>query len=819
MNGSGAPPMADTFTQSLELTVEGQAPDTFTVARMTGREAISELFRFEVDVVSASSGIALETLAGESATLAVTRLGRTRTIHGMLQGIELTGRTAGGDTARYVYRAVLVPRLQRLALGRHNRVHGADAAVTVKDILAARLKDAGFKGAAASGGTGSSLGGSRTDSSAGPSDFSLRLTRTYPERDYVVQYDESDLAFISRLCEHYGIFYFFVHTGGRDVAMFGDSRTLFPAVSGSGSIGYRPASGLANASEASVFAFSGRSRVVPRTVRLTDYDYRTPDVALKVEQTVDPNGRGTVVDHGSHFRTAEEGRSLALVRAQELAGRKLSFKGRSDSVDLAAGAMFTLAGHFRDDFDAEYLVTWIEHEATQALAGIAEFSGSGHETSYRNRFGCLPKTAGGAPVEFRPARNTPKPRMAGLSSAVIDSAGSGRRADLDATGRYRIRQKFDQSDAAAGQASGPVRLAAPYGGLHYPLLKGTEVIVSCVDGNPDRPVIVGAVPNTSHPSVVNSTSHTRNRIRTTAGTLFEIDDGPAGTPPESSTVRLNVPAPVESYWRVGSAAASGDTIETGARKPNMTTLDGDEPAGGDGILEYTAGSRSSLIGRSLYIQTSKDKVESAEKHFLVSHTDFTALAQRLHLHASHSTLDETSRAETSAEAVQGDIYLTADRNIVYTAGGNLESRVAGHQHTAVSQSSTDITKGASFSQTWGADAEMMLGPTLSMTFGAALEMDLNLSVSIAAGMSLSLFMGLNYEVRVGPGFELNTSPTVEINSIQDLRVIEREVVSKTMQVGIFPAQLVASIYEMRQKAASATTSGTDVTVTGNKTVI
>ena len=78
-------------------------------------------------------------------------------------------------------------------------------------------------------------------------DFELWLTQEYPQRDYIVQFDESDLAFISRLCENYGIFYYFTHDNGRDVAVFGDSRVAFPHAAGPGSVAYRPASGLANA--------------------------------------------------------------------------------------------------------------------------------------------------------------------------------------------------------------------------------------------------------------------------------------------------------------------------------------------------------------------------------------------------------------------------------------------------------------------------------------------------------------------------------------------------------------------------------------------
>ena len=121
--------------------------------------------------------------------------------------------------------------------------------------------------------------------------------------------------------------------------------------------------------------------------------------------------------------------------------------------------------------------------------------------------------------------------MAGLSNAVVDASGSGQRAELDATGRYKIRQQFDQRGEGDGQASRYMRKAEPYGGantgMHFPLLKGTEVVLACVNGDPDRPIIVGVLSNDQHRSVTTYKSPTVNRIRTTSGVVVEINDGPA----------------------------------------------------------------------------------------------------------------------------------------------------------------------------------------------------------------------------------------------------------------------------------------------------
>ncbi len=780
--------MSDAFTQRLEFAVDGTASDLFSVFRISGREAISELFRFEVLAVADSCDIEIDRLAGKQATLTIGRLGQTRRIHGIVAEIELQDITPQGQ---FVYRATLVPRLQRLAMSRQNQVHGTTTPVSVRDVLGHELTAGPLKGVPASAVTGR----------LGLDDFELRLTHEYPKREYIVQHEETDLAFISRLCEHYGIFYFFTHDAGRDIVVFGDSRVAFPAAGGPGAVAFRSASGLSNATDAAVFRFTGRSAMVPSTVCMRDYNYRLPNLTLDADETVDPHGHGVVVDYGSHFRTPQEGRDLARVRAQELAGRKRVFQGASDSVHMAAGTVFDLSDHFCDRYDGSYLLTWVEHEATQALPGIAGFRDAEHVTGYRNRFECLPKS-----VEFRPARTTPKPRMAGLTNAVVDAAGSGQRAEIDASGRYKIRQYFDQRGEADGQSSHSMRKAEPYGGantgMHFPLLKGTEVILACVNGDPDRPVIVGAMQNEAHPSIVNAHSNTRNRIRTTSGTLFEIDDGSAhdgdngagagtalspqrplegpgpasGSPSQrlatqraeadgtadsgtgtSPYAKMHVVAGTDSYWRLGAPDAGVEP----ARKPDMSNMapgDHGKPGAG-GLFEYTAGVKSSLIEASSFSRVNGDRLDyvvggrrmSAGDHRAVSMGQYQVIAEGVSIEGTRRDLTPDS---SPGEAASGDVRIKSQNNTTVTVGKHFTVKIDGDGINHTAGISTTITEGAT--------AAIMMGSNLALTLGSSVTTVVGSTAWFFCGLRTDVGLGVEYRLRLGVVVETNMAPKISV---------------------------------------------------------
>jgi type VI secretion system VgrG family protein len=492
-----------------ESRAKGLSADTFRVVSFLGHEEISQPFRFEIELASEKPDIDLDDILRWPAFLGIERDGELRKIHGVLAEFE---QMREGPLDLYYYRAVLVPRLWLLSMSCQNQIYQNKS---VPQIIEEELKGARNKGPAELATAGLTAG-----------DFELRLTRKYSARDYTVQYQESDLDFISRLMEHEGIFYFFEHDDNKEKIIITDNNIHFPALAEESTVLYRPPSGMAAVSEESIRSMSCRSRRMPKKVILKDYNYRTPHVPLQGEAAVDTKGHGLISEYGNHFKKPEEGVLLARIRAEEMRCRQQVFGGNGDCSKFSPGHRYTLDEHYRQDFNREYVIIGVGHSGTQAIAGA---SGLGdeerEESSYRNEF-----TAIRSDVPFRPERRTPKPKLYGIMHAHVDSALLEDRAEIDQQGRYKVVMPFDLSGAGQGKASRYIRMAQPYGGksqgMHFPLHRGTEVIWACVEGDPDRPIILGAVPNPLNPSVVTDSNYTKNVIRTASGSFLEFNDGP-----------------------------------------------------------------------------------------------------------------------------------------------------------------------------------------------------------------------------------------------------------------------------------------------------
>jgi type VI secretion system VgrG family protein len=492
-----------------ESKAKGMPADTFRVIGFKGHEEISRPFRFEIELASEKSDIDVEEILRWPAFLAIERDGGIRRIHGVLGEFE---QMREGPLDLYHYRAVLVPRLWLLSMSSQNQIYQNKS---VPQIIEEELKGTRNKGPAELATAGLTAG-----------DFELRLTRKYSAREYTVQYQESDLDFISRLMEHEGIFYFFEHDEDKEKIIITDNNIHFPAMAEESTIRYRPPSGMAAVGEESVQSISCRSRRMPKKVILKDYNYRTPHVPLQGEAAVDTKGHGLISEYGNHFKKPEEGVLLARIRAEEIRCRQKVFEGEGDCSQFRPGHRYTLDEHYREDFNREYVITGVSHTGTQPIASASGTTDEGREQpSYCNEFTAIPSD-----VPFRPERRTPKPKLYGIMHAHVDSALLEDRAEIDQQGRYKVVMPFDLSGAGEGKASRFIRMAQPYGGknqgMHFPLHKGTEVIWACIDGDPDRPIILGAVPNPLNPSVVTDSNYTKNVIRTASGSFLEFNDGP-----------------------------------------------------------------------------------------------------------------------------------------------------------------------------------------------------------------------------------------------------------------------------------------------------
>jgi len=393
-----------------------------------------------------------------------------------------------------VYEFVVVPTVWLLTVSRVSRVYQS---MSVKDMAADVL------------GRYSLSGGEH---------FELRITAS-AKRELCVQYQESDWDFLQRWFEHEGFFYWFEHSDSGEKLVVSDSNDMTKPIPGeSSSLPYRDVGALNRPTE-SVFQWRSVQRRIPARVVLKDYNDQKPLLAVVGRADVKAKGGfGTFYEYGDHFDAPAAGNALAQKRAERLLVERLTLSGVTDCTRVHVGHTFTLTDHYEGAQNREYLITAIEHH----LGRIDDAREQG-AVGYRARFRAIPKS-----VQYRPERKTPWPSIHGLMHGHVDSASSGKFSTLDEQGRYRVRFPFDTSGKTGEESSPWVRMAQPYSGAgygsHHPLHKGTEVLLAFLDGDPDRPIIVGTVPNAVTPGPSTSANATQSRVRTASGIEITMDD-------------------------------------------------------------------------------------------------------------------------------------------------------------------------------------------------------------------------------------------------------------------------------------------------------
>ena len=534
-------------------------PDTFQVVRFEGEEQLSQPFRFVIELLSDDPAVALSDVVNQPATLTMQGVA----VHGVVQDMQQRGHTG----EHYGYQVVLVPRVALLGLMFQSRIFQE---MTVEDIVGQVLEEAGLSG----------------------SQFRFELEGSYLTRLYTVQYQETDLNFLSRLLEHEGIWYYFEHTDDGDVLVMTDSPTGGPPIEGDSTLPYNE--GAALVSEENVEAvreFVCHQRVVTGKVVLKDYNYETPDTELVSESQINDEMPGVRYEYGPNYPDQDEGDRLARIRNEEIECQRLVMLGDSDSPRFHAGFKFTLDQHFRDDLNIDFLFTHVRHVGDQGAA-LPWLSASEGAPGYRNEFTCIPTD-----VPFRPPRVAPVPRLHGILTAKVETAG-GDYAYLDDQGRYRVKMPFDLSDVGDGEASLPIRMAQPYTGpgygMHMPNHAGTEMVWACINGDLDRPLALSTVPNPSQASPVTGSNNPQNVFRTWGQNELTFDDAQGEenifmhATKDRKTVVVN--DHTESVGNNQSISVGGnrsidvegnETIHVVGNR--MITVDGAPPGGGGGF--------------------------------------------------------------------------------------------------------------------------------------------------------------------------------------------------------------------------------------------
>ena len=358
----------------------------------------------------------------------------------------------------------------------------------------------------------------------------------YNRYSYICQYEESDWNFLNRLLERDGVYYYFEQKDDKEICVITDS--------GANERGKYPLIGFEEVGEEDPNLVSDvqiQSQFLPQQVTIMNFGYEkaalgeNKDGVISCSAYVSADGKidsslfGEHIIYGENFVNPdknEDGDVLAKIRAQEIfwQGNKV-LTVESTLVPVSAGMKIEIED---DNIGGEYLVVEVQHK--------------GDKDTYSNTLKLIP-----ANVQYRPLRKTPWPRIYGTMNALIDGAatqdasatkdgaatqeGNTTLPDLDDMGRYLIKLPFLKTAKPDGQGSIRVRLATPFAGhtygMHFPLYKGTEVVLSFRDGNPDLPVIMAAVFNSEHWNVViNKNNYMGGVIVTRANSELSFDDSP-----------------------------------------------------------------------------------------------------------------------------------------------------------------------------------------------------------------------------------------------------------------------------------------------------
>ncbi|MDO8550328.1 MAG: type VI secretion system tip protein TssI/VgrG [Ignavibacteria bacterium] len=477
-----------------ELHFSGLDKDAVYVASFEAEEKISDLFEYRIKLISEDPLIDTSKILNKPATFMLNRGDEDPIkINGIISSFEQYGRT----TDYVFYKAVLVPRLWRLSLVYQNEIYQN---MDIKQLIETVLEDVGLSG----------------------QDYKIDLKANYSKMEYIVQYRESDLNFLQRRLEHLGIYYYFLHEGDKDVVIFTDANSKIPTIASVEKIGYNQNKDPFGEKE-SVLEILCREKVVTGSVQLKDYNYMFPEKQLMAQSQLDSRYPGLYYDFGDHFENEKDAEYLAKVRNQEILAESKIYNGKSDCRLLTAGHKFTLEKHYREDWNGDYIITKVTHYGNQESLFALLPQSTKVSSTYENNFEAIP-----ADIEFRPKRKTPIPKISGIMSAKIESGSGDEYAFIDDYGRYKAKMLFDLSDKSNGEATLPIRLTQNYSGsgygVHFPNRANAELLFACVDGNPDRPIGLGTIPNPSQASPVVSKNKTQNVIRTASGNEFVMDD-------------------------------------------------------------------------------------------------------------------------------------------------------------------------------------------------------------------------------------------------------------------------------------------------------
>ncbi len=454
--------MAITQAARMAVITSPLGGDTLVLERLEGRDELGRPFSHELALISVDDGLSLDALLGKPMGLAVQLAdGSDRYFHGIVARCSQTAHR--GQFASY--QVTLKPWLWLLSRTSDCRIFQSK---TVPEIIKQVFRDLGF------------------------SDFEDALTRSYREWEYCVQYRETSLDFVSRLMEQEGIYYYFRHEKSRHVLVLCDAYGAHHTAPGYASVPFYPLDDQMRERD-HIHDWRMAREVQPGSLELNDYDFQRPSARLEVRSSIarpHSNADYPLYDYPGEYVQSKDGEQYARNRIEAIHTQHERVQLKSNARGLGVGNLFSMSGYPRVDQNREYLIVAADYLITQERY---ESGGDSVAFQFDSTLTCID-----ASQVFRPLPLTVQPIVQGPQTAMVVGP-KGEEIWTDQFGRVKVHFYWDRHDQSNENSSCWIRVSQNWAGKNWGAIQipriGQEVIVSFLEGDPDRPIITGRVYN------------------------------------------------------------------------------------------------------------------------------------------------------------------------------------------------------------------------------------------------------------------------------------------------------------------------------------
>jgi len=639
--------------------------EVLRVVQFKSEETISKPFLFQLNLASEAPEINFDDVIGKAAVFTTYDhdAEEARIVNGIVHRFEQVGE---GQRFTHYY-LELVPQLYLLSYRANSRIFQN---LSIPDIIKVVLENAGIASDC----------------------FRFSLCESYSPREYCVQYDETDFNFVSRLMEEEGIFYFFEHSKDSHILVIADSSNIHTEIENP-IISYNKSSLLAE--EGFIHELRYSEVIKTGSVKLTDFNFKRPELNLQVQSQAESDTHLEVYDFPGFYELTERGDSLASIKLESLRALKKSINGRSNCRYLLPGYLFTLKYHPRSGYNRKYLVTALIQSGSQPQ--VLEEEAQSTKTEYKNEFVGIPDD-----VPYRPPQIARKPRIDGVQTAIVVGPG-GEEIYTNEHGCVKVQFHWDLEGRNDDKSSCWVRVSqlwagAGWGAMYIPRI-GHEVIVTFVEGNPDRPIISGRVYHAS-----NTPPYSLPDEKTKSTIKSNTTKGGGG----SNEIRFD-------------DASGSEEIFIHAQKDENIAVENDQ-----GIV--VGHNRTESIGNNRTLDVGTDKYETVGNNKTIEvgagHTEQIGASMNITV---GSTLTETVGVNY-AETVGGAMELTVGGALAITVGAAMAETIGGAKVESVGGIKSEnigvnksLDVGANLSESVGKDRTVEIGKNLKQTIGGAHE--------------------------------------------------------------------------------------------------